>query len=174
MSLKSKTFSVFVVAFVCAALLRTFVFESFIVVGDSMEPTIKSGDYVFINKLAFVRKEPVRGDIIVAKPRDRRGKVIKRVIGLPGERFAIEDEKVVIRTGRLDAGEILVEAYLSSARTPETGITLTNIDPLEYFALGDNREVSIDSRELGPVDSWDIKGKVFGLFRLSSMKFIGF
>jgi len=174
MSRRSKIFSVLVVAFICAALIRTFVFEGFIVVGDSMEPTIKSGDYVLVNKLAFLWSEPQRGDIIVARPRDMKQKVVKRVIGLPGERFSIEEDKVVIKTSRTDSGEVLVEAYLASATTPPTGTTLTNIDPEEYFALGDNRQVSIDSRELGAIDRWDIKGRVFGRLRFSGPLFSAF
>jgi len=171
--IKAKILSVFIVAFVCAAVLRTFVVEGFIVRGDSMEPTIQSGDYIFINKLGFAWKEPKRGDIIVAKPRGEDFKVIKRIIGLPGERFAIEGGEVIIRVERLDEGVVLEETYLEDSFTSSQGISLIKLDPQEYFALGDNREVSTDSRELGPIDKWQIKGKVFGVFKLSSFKYKG-
>lgn len=171
MGWKSKLFSVLIVALIITALLRTFVFEGFIVLGDSMEPSIHPGDYVFINKLAYLRKEPVRGDIIVVNPRDQDLKIIKRVIGLPGDRLSIEDGKIVIRQNRFDAGEVLVESYVSNSETGSNGITVIKIDPKEYFAMGDNRSVSIDSRELGPVDSWDIKGKVIGAFNLKNFKY---
>lgn len=171
--MKTKTASVFLVAFVAAALLRTFVVEGFIVRGDSMEPTIRSGDYIFVNKLGFAWQEPERGDIIVAKPRGEKFKIIKRVIGLPGERLAIENGRIIIRKERLEQGAALQEAYLKIPLTPSIGITLIELDPGEYFALGDNRTVSIDSRELGPIDIWHIKGKVFGIFRLTSFKYIG-
>ena len=173
--LKGKILSVLIVAFLATVLIRTFVMEGFIVLGDSMEPAINSGDYVFINKLAFTRSEPQRGDIVVANPRGDNKKLIKRIIGLPGERVSIESGKVVIRAGRLDEGEILAEAYLGRGQTSSTtGISLIKLDSKEYFALGDNRNVSIDSRELGPIDIWDIKGKVVAGINLVHFRYKGF
>jgi signal peptidase I len=166
--------SIAIVAIIAVVLIRTFVFETFFVSGDSMSPTIFSGDFVFVNKLAYTWGEPKRGDIIVAVPRVYPGKVIKRVIGLPGEWFSIENGRVVIRNSRTDEGVNLDEAYLKLPDTPEVGTTRRNIDPKEYFALGDNRAVSIDSRELGPVDKWSIKGKVIGVFSFKRLKYIGF
>jgi signal peptidase I len=170
---RQKILSVIVVVFIITVLMRLFVFEGFVVKGDSMEPTIHSGDFVFINRLAYLRHEPKRGDIIVAVPRAMNIKVIKRVVGLPGERFSIEKGKVVLRSERTDPGDILQEIYLNTPDTPGVGITYTNIDPKEYFALGDNRAVSIDSRELGPIDLWDIKGKVIGTFSLKAFSYKG-
>jgi len=173
--MKAKILSVLIVAFAGAILIRTFVIEGFIVLGDSMEPAISNGDYVFINKLAFVRSEPRRGDVVVANSREEEKKLIKRIIGLPGERVSIEDGKIVIRAGRLDDGEILAETYLGEGQTSSTtGISLIKLDPKEYFALGDNRNVSVDSREFGPLDLWDIKGKVFGSLNLVHFKYKGF
>jgi len=139
-----------------------------------MAPIINSGDYIFINKLAYWGREPAREDIIVAIPRTFPNKVIKRIIGLPGERFRIENNKVVISGGRTDSGVILAEIYLASSTTPAVGTTLIQLDPEEYFALGDNRQVSIDSRELGPLDKWDIKGKVIGKVDFKSLKYTDF
>lgn len=140
--IKTKVLSVLLVAFVSALLLRVFVLEGFVVIGDSMAPAILSGDYVFINKLSYWRKEPAHGDIIVANPRGYQYKVIKRVSGLPGEYVEFDGKK-------------------------------SKLDPEEYFVLGDNRDVSIDSRELGFIDKWHIVGKAFGVFRLKSFKYIG-
>ena len=90
-------------------------------------------------------------------------------------RVAIEDGKVVSRADRLDEGEILAEAYLGEGQTSSTtGISLIKLDPGEYFALGDNRNVSIDSRGLGPVDIWDIKGKVVVSLNLVHFRYKGF
>ncbi len=171
---REKIISVLIVTFVCTLFLRIFVIEGFIVKGDSMEPAIRSGDFVFINKVAYWWKEPMRGDIIVAIPRIYPNKVLKRIIGLPGERFQIENSKVVIKSGRLDSGIILDESYLQSSSTPAVGTTLIQLDPQEYFALGDNRSESIDSRELGPVDKSSIKGKVIGTLNLKTLKYQGF
>ena len=166
--------SVVLIAFICTLLIRVFVIEGFIVSGDSMMPTIDSGDYVFINKLAYWGREPSRGDIVVAIPRTYPNKVIKRIIALPGERFHIENNKVVISGDRTDPGVILTEIYLESSTTPAVGTTLIQLDPEEYFALGDNRQVSIDSRELGPLDKWDIKGKVIGKIDFKNFKYVSF
>ncbi len=171
MTFKSKLFSVVVVAFICAVVVRTFFIEGLIVIGDSMEPTIHSGDYVFINKIAYLANKPERSDLVVAISRNPKHKIIKRIIGMPGERFAIEQGKVVIRATRVEEGTKLEETYLTGTSTPLTGITLITLDPMEYFALGDNRAVSIDSRELGPIDIWDIKGRVIGAFNLKTFKF---
>ena len=171
MSFKSKLFSVVIVAFIFTVILKTFFVEGLIVVGDSMEPTIHSGDYIFINKLAYSKSDPQRGDIVVATTRNPQHKIIKRIIGLPGERFAVEEGAVVIRATRLEEGTKLEETYLTGTSTPSVGITLIKLDPKEYFALGDNRAVSIDSRELGPIDKWDIKGRVWGAFNLKTFRF---
>ena len=170
---KQKIISVIVVVFVVTVLLRLFVFEGFIVKGDSMEPAIHSGDFVFINRLAYLGSEPKRGDVIVAVPRNMNIKVLKRVVGMPGERLSIESGKIVLRTNRTDTGQELQEIYLNTPNTPAVGITLITLDPKEYFALGDNREVSVDSRELGPIDYWEIKGKVIGILSLSALKYKG-
>lgn len=159
--------------------LRTFAVDSFVVKGDSMSPTVLSGDWVFVDKISYRFRDPGREDIIVVKPRTQSSRIIKRIIGLPGERIEIADSKVQIKNDRQDAGKILQEAYLNlpastnvslgGPATPTIGINSINLDPKEYFVLGDNRYASIDSRELGPIDAWSIGGRVFLIFRPSSL-----
>ena len=163
-----------IVVLIVVGLLKAVAFDSFFVSGDSMAPTILNGDLVFVNRLAYEWSEPKRGDIVVAVPRTYPGRVVKRVIGLPGEWFSIENDRIVIRDSRTDKGVNLDETYLKFPDTPEVGTTRTNIDPKEYFALGDNRSVSIDSRELGPIDLWSIKGKVVGAFDFRTLKYKAF
>jgi signal peptidase I len=142
--LRSKTFAVILVGFFFALLIRTFVIEGFVVSGASMEPAIKSGDYIFVSKIAYKwGRQPRKSDVVVAYPRSLDTKVIKRVAGVPGERL------------EMGSGPVM-------------------LDPGEYFLLGDNRSESIDSRELGPVDRWDIKGKVIADFRFSQFKLVHF
>jgi signal peptidase I len=129
--------------FIAVLLLRVFVVEGFVVKGDSMSPTIVDGDYVLVNRLAYVFGKPERGDVVIADSRVSNTRLVKRVMGLPGEWFNIEGREF-------------------------------NVDPEEYFLMGDNKDVSIDSRELGGVDSWDIKGKVFGDISIPRHKYIGF
>ncbi len=174
LSLKSKIIAVVIVAFIGAVILRTLVVEGFIVRGDSMHPAIESGDYVFVNKLAYLFNEPKRGDVVVAVPRELPKKILKRIIGLPGERFQIAGGVIVLRDERTDSGQILMETYLDNPSILTEGTTTIVLDPEEYYALGDNREISIDSRELGLIDKWDIKGKVFGVFSLSRFSYKSF
>ncbi|MFH1473213.1 MAG: signal peptidase I [bacterium] len=174
MSKKRKIIYVLVTAFLIALVMRVFVVEGFIVSGDSMSPAINSGDYVFVNKLAYWHSEPKRGEVVVALPRDYPRKILKRIIGLPGERFEIANGGIIIRDDRDDPGKLLKETYLEKSDVTTIGETLTQLDPEEYFALGDNREVSIDSRELGLIDKWDIKGKVFGVINFRTLKYKGF
>ncbi len=154
---------------ITAVILRTFVIDSFIVEGDSMAPTILSGDYIFIDKISHHFKNFSRKDIIVVNPRSDVARIIKRIIGLPGERVEITNDRVWIKSDRKDAGNTLSEEYLNLPATPAIGLSTIQLDPKEYFILGDNRYVSIDSRELGPVDEWDIEGRVFFVFRLRSL-----
>lgn len=175
---KRNVIYVLIVVGVAVTVIRAFAFEAFFVRGDSMDPTIQQWDYVLVNKLAYGSSagsaQPQRGDIVVVVPRVLPTKIVKRVVGLPGERFSIEGNKIVVRSERGEAGQILDENYITSSYTPEVGKTKTNIDPNEYFVLGDNRQASIDSRELGMVDAWDIRGKVVGVIRFKSLKYIGF
>lgn len=165
--MKSTVLKIFVVVAVLAVLARVFIVDSFIVQGDSMAPTILSGDYIFINKYAYRFNSPKREDIIVVKPQALNGvNIIKRIIGMPGEIIDISKNKVQVKTSRDAGATVIDEPYIESMGTPEIGISTINMDPEEYFVMGDNRYASVDSREIGSVNQWDIKGKVVVLFRL--------
>lgn len=154
--------------------LRTFFIDSFIVKGDSMAPTILNGDYAFVDKISYRFKKPNRENIIVVKPRQYSNSIIKRIIGLPGERIEITEEgQIVIKNDRQDKGIILSETYLNLLASPAVELRTIQLDPKEYFVIGDNRYISADSRELGPMDEWDIEGRVFLVVRLRplSIKF---
>lgn len=131
-------------ALLVAIFLRAFVIEGYLVRGDSMSPTLQDGDYVFIYKRAYAQHPPKRGDIVIATPRQYTQKVVKRIAVLPGESY---------QTGE-DTKELL--------------------DPGEYFLVGDNLSVSEDSRTFGPVDAWDIKGRVVGDLRIKNLKYLTF
>lgn len=156
------------VVFILSVLTRLFIIDSFIVEGDSMSPAINDGDYVFINKLIYKFKEPERKDIVVVKVKVNDGdeikeaNLIKRIIGLPNERITLKDNSIFIREDRTDLGQILEEPYLDRNGTSTRGhIDDINLDPQEYFLLGDKRSVSIDSRDFGTADRWKIEGKIF-------------
>ena len=129
-------------------------------VGQSMEPTLSSGDRVLTNRLIYKLTEPKRGDLVVFKPNGNENShyYIKRVIGLPGETIQIVDGFIYID------GEVLVEDIkmdkMEYAGTAEEEIVLGDG---EYFVLGDNRNASEDSRnaEIGNIRKQDISSKAW-------------
>lgn len=129
-------------------------------VGESMEPTLKSGDRVLINRLVYQVKSPSYGDLIVFKPNGNQNAhyYIKRVVGKPGDTVTIQSGRVFVN------GELLNETVLTDsmqdAGLAEEGVKLGED---EYFVLGDNRNNSEDSRSanIGNVKKEDILGKAW-------------
>lgn len=133
-----------------------------IVKKTSMEPTLYENDYLMISKQAYnIFGEPRRGDIVVF-PHDEGATTelyIKRVIGLPGEKVTITGGLVYINGNQLE------EDYSKDGITP--GEVKDYLVPEgKVFVMGDNREVSIDSRseEVGSIDIDEITGKA--IFRV--------
>ena len=158
---------------ISAILIRTFIFDSFAVVGNSMAPTIQEGDYVFVNKTAYWFKTPSRNDIVVGNFRGLEDKkAIKRVAALPGEWVRLENGVLNVSAER--DGEAEAVSEIGSARVALEGEDKYSyrLDPHEYFLSGDNEVSSIDSFELGPVDVYRIDGEVTGFFRLSELKYL--
>ncbi|MFW5788265.1 MAG: signal peptidase I [Halanaerobiales bacterium] len=158
-----------IIAGILAFFIITFVAQSFVVDGRSMEPTLENGDRLFVNKFIYRFEEPQRGDVIVFNPQgSSRGKYIKRVIGLPGEKISIRDGKTFID------GEPISEDYLDEEMYGNFGPE--EIPEGHYFVMGDNRNHSADSRipdRVGFVDKESIDGKAFWLYwPLSEMRLI--
>lgn len=151
-----------VVAALAVFIVRTFLAQPFLVSGASMEPSFFNGDYLLIDEISYRLREPERGEVAVFKyPRDPKIDYIKRIIGLPGEKVAIENGNVKIFNAEHPEGFVLNESYL-----PENLKTLGNANVLlgekEYFVMGDNRNYSYDSRRWGAVP----RGNMLGLVRL--------
>ena len=149
-----------VIAFAFACVLVYFFGTSLSNVGQSMEPTIYSGDKVLVNRLVYSLKSPDYGDLIVFKPNGNENAHyhIKRVVGVPGDTVTIESGRVFI-DGELLEEEILTEK-MEYAGIAETEVKLGED---EYFVLGDNRNNSEDSRsaDIGCVHREDIFGKAW-------------
>ncbi|MBD3921101.1 signal peptidase I [Paenibacillus sp. PR3] len=151
-----KTISI---ALTIVLLLHAFVFHLSKVEGHSMEPTLHDHDWLYVNKFVYLFGNPKIGDVVILEdPSDNPDKklLVKRVIGVPGDRIEIRN-RVLYRNGE---------------RVDETTYTDTEIDDLDfgpyevpdefYFVMGDNRHAraSRDSRSFGPVIRDRISGRV--------------
>lgn len=148
-----------IIMIICFAyLLITFFFSNMNVSGHSMNDTLKDGDLVLLNKVAYNIKSPERYDLIAFKPEIATVSEysIKRVIGLPGETVQIIDGKVYIDGHILKDDVIKTEIYNAGLATDPI-----KLDYNEYFVLGDNRNNSDDSRfsNVGLVKRSSIIGK---------------
>lgn len=141
-------------AVLIALLIHLFLAQATRVEGYSMEPTLYGHQRLIIEKVSYRFHPPRRGDIVVIHV-DGLGKemLIKRVIGLPGERVEVKDGKVFIN------GQVLDEPYLDKAMRGQYPPTVV---PEGYiFVMGDNRNNSNDSRSFGPVSLDDIAGRAW-------------
>lgn len=163
-----KTFLVFaweitkivVVALAIVIPIRYFLFQPFLVKGESMEPNFANGDYLIIDELSYRFDKPQRGEVIVFRnPLDLSQRYIKRVIGLPSETIEIKDGKIKIFNQQ--GSEILDETDYFSSSIFTAGNINTTLGEDEYFVLGDNRDASSDSRRWGSLPKDYIIGKVF-------------
>lgn len=159
------------IAVAVVGLIRFFLFVPVLVDGESMMPTLENGDRVIVNKIGYTLGEPSRYDIVVFHATEDKD-YIKRVIGLPGEHVAYEDDQLYIN------GEAQKEPYLSSLKEQQSveGGPLTSDFTLEelleieeipegyVFVLGDNRRNSTDSREIGLVPIEEITGSTNLIF----------
>ena len=170
-SLGRRIFSFLATLAICLVLLlllTQFVVQRNTVVGSSMVPTLQNKDEVFVEKISRLFTTGLkRGDIVTAdsdkthEVGDEIVIIIKRVIGLPGERVTILEGYVYID------GERLEEPYLADdVLTADHSIKHSDVrlGDDEYYLLGDNRPNSRDSRDIGPVARSEIEGKLLVRF----------
>ena len=145
------------------ALIYLFIAQFHKVSGNSMVPTLHSGDYLITEKVTYRFGSPKRGDIIVLKnPRDESQDFIKRIMAIPGDTIKVEQIGVFVN------GQLIDEPYLPSGTLTRSGGFLIDGAQIkagsnQYFVFGDNRGHSSDSREWGAVSREEIVGKA--LFR---------
>lgn len=160
---------VIIVALVIILPIRYFVFQPFIVSGESMEPNFSNKQYLIIDEISYRFSEPQRGEVVVMRyPKDPKQFFIKRIIGLPGEKIQIDNGRVKIYNDQRPNGFVLDEPYLQSQgitfehqNTLVGGKKLLELKRDEYFMMGDNRLASSDSRDWGPLERSEILGRVF-------------
>ncbi len=138
----------FLKAFVLVAVLIKFVFIPCVVNGTSMVPTYREGEYgysfILTRKLGISRFDTA----VIRVDSDSKDKLlVKRVIGMPGETIEYMDNRLYVN------GAYIEEPFLSDVTTGDLKVTLQEN---EYYCLGDNRNVSRDSRFYGPFDKKQI------------------
>ena len=184
-------FESIVIAVILALFIRTFVVQAFKIPTGSMEENLLIGDHLLVNKFVFGPSEtdaertllPVgtikRRDIIVFKyPEDPERDFIKRVIGLPGDTIELRNKRVYVNGQRLEEPYVyyledpppLPEEMSFSSDVPGTmgdprvRYGPVTVPPNHYFAMGDNRDNSQDSRYWGFLPRENVKGKALVIY----------
>lgn len=149
---------VLVIAFLLAMVLKTFVVETTEVSGESMLKTLHDKEKLLVNRFIYKFTEPERGDIIVFLPDNEERNYIKRIIALPGETIDIREGNVYIDDVMLEETYIDQDTHKILRNSKEFPYTLGED---EYFAMGDNRRNSLDSRsaDVGVLTVEKIRGK---------------
>ena len=174
------------IAIVIALLIRGFVFELVLVQGESMQNTLQTGQRLFVYKLGYYLHPPKRGDIIVLQyqegtinyipfidkapflkkifPASNEVDYIKRVIGVPGDIIDISNGSVYLN------GDKLTEPYAKGITMRQVMEFPVRVPKDKVLVMGDNRQNSSDSRQIGFIDYSKIKGKAeFRIYPLNTM-----
>ncbi|QQK79480.1 signal peptidase I [Salicibibacter cibi] len=164
----------FAVVIIIVFIVRTFLFANYMVHGESMMPTIESEERLIINKISYEFSEPDRNDLIVFNATEEND-YIKRVIGIPGDDVSYENDTLYINDEAVEE-PFLDHAYNGEITEDFTLEELTSepVVPDDHlFVLGDNRNNSQDSRNIGFVPYEDVVGKAsFRYWPLSEFTFI--
>ncbi len=140
-------------------LIKTYVFQLFIVDGQSMEPTLHHNQMLLVDKLSYNIRDPHRGEIIVFQKPNESSSInfIKRIIGIPGDKVSIRDNSIFI-TNENNQDVRIQEEYLPDDIITNGSHEYT-VGTNEIFVLGDNRTNSQDSRVLGAINEDLIVGR---------------
>ena len=126
------------------------------VIGTSMEPTYHNGNILVMDKALYRFDCPARGDVVMVGPIPGfvvDSLILKRVVGVPGDTVKIIDNKLYIN------GALQKEDYIKEPMYANFDLECV-LSEDEFFLLGDNRNISLDSRVFGPVSIDDIWGRV--------------
>ncbi len=126
--------------------------RQYVVKGLSMEPTLSEGDSLYYTRFRTLGY----GDLVVFQQHEY-GLMVKRVIGLPGDHISVNEDGSVIRNG-----EPLVEPYIEQDALGNSAADEITVEEGKLFVLGDNRAVSIDSRDarIGQISFESVLGSV--------------
>ena len=151
-----------VIALAIFVVVYQFLFQPHQVKGSSMDDNFHDGEYLLTDKVSYRFNAPKMGDVIVFKaPQNEDFDYIKRIIGMPGDQIMIDNNQVYINDSLLDESGYLDDSVVTRPGTfLKEGLPVT-VPPNAYFAMGDNRTNSSDSRDWGFVPSLNIVGKAW-------------
>jgi signal peptidase I len=159
---------VVLISLAAAIFLRLLVVSAYRVDSASMEDTLLEGDYIFVNKLAYKFSDPEIGDIIIFKsPLNPTKDYIKRVVALPGQTVEIFDKVVYIDNQLAEIFPLaknIDSKILAAQLSSRDNFGPTQVPPDQYFVLGDNRDISQDSRFWGFVPADNVRGKALFVY----------
>ena len=180
-SVAREYFESLVIAVVLALFVRTFVVQAFKIPTGSMEQNLLIGDHLLVNKFVFgpstgqaerallPMKDISRGDVVVFKyPEEPERDFIKRIIGLPGDQIELRRKRVYVNDQRLDEPYVYYlqapdesghDEAQGASRDPRVSYGPVTVPPGHYFAMGDNRDNSEDSRYWGFLPRDYVKGR---------------
>jgi signal peptidase I len=171
-----------------AQYLRAGVFEAFLIPTASESPNFLPGDHILVNKTAFQRRAPDRGDVVVFRsPKDRRLNWVKRVVGLPGDTVEVKNNEVILNGKKLERDRVPTSSLsfpldegsevffeFNAGRRYRILIAPTEEKVADFpkqavpdgycFVLGDNRNRSLDSRGVGLIPEAELIGAVQYIF----------
>ena len=158
----------YVLVIIAVILIRTYIITPAMVDGESMLPNLQDNNVLILNKLDYKLNDIKRFDIIVV---DYNGeKLIKRVIGLPGEYVEYKDEMLFI--DGYNTTENFRHGITNDFKLEKIGYITIPGD--KYFVVGDNRQNSKDSRMIGLIDKKDILGsttyRLFPITKIGKIK----
>lgn len=153
----------YIAVIIFVIVIRCYVFTFIRVNGSSMVPTLHNNDIMALNKIGYNFSDISRFDIVVINTGHEY--IVKRIIGLPGEKIKYSDNKLYIN------GKVVTENF-SHKETED--FSEVEVAEGEYFVLGDNRTNSMDSRVFGSFKKEQIEGKTsfvaFPLTRFGKIK----
>ena len=136
---------------IALAFARTTLVTSYRVCGSSMRETLQDGDRILVCDAVWLVPAPAVGDTVVAEVEDEV--LVKRVAAGPGD-------SIGMRGGRVLRNGVLVAESIPATLDTQQSFPEVRLGADEYFLLGDNRRVSVDSREFGPVHARQLLGRV--------------
>lgn len=153
-----KDISKYILVVVIVLLIFIFVMGFQQVIGPSMKPTLEEGNIVIVNKFLYRFSDIKRNDIIIISKNEKY--MVKRVVGLPGEKVEYKDNYVIVD------GVTYKENFIDTTTVKTNDFSIQDlgyeiIPDNKYLVLGDNREDSLDSRSYGLIDKQEIIGKAW-------------